>query len=291
MSKKFPFYKQLDAMDCGPTCLRMVAKHYGKHYSLETLRRKSFIGREGVSMLGISTAAESIGFRSIGVHISFQQLAEAPLPCIVHWKQNHFVVVYDIKIRKNRERPIVETRHGTSLQIPPEGTVYVADPAQGLIKFTVQEFLSGWLSTKTEGQDEGVALLLEPTPDFYNAEGEKQDKTKLSFVLQYLRPYKKLIVQLFLGMLLGTLLQLIFPFLTQTIVDYGIGNNNLSFVVVILIAQLTLYVAQTAVEFIRSWILLHISTRINISIISDFLIKLMKLPIAFFDTKMIGDIM
>lgn len=173
----------------------------------------------------------------------------------------------------------------------PKGTVYVADPAQGLIKFTVQEFLSGWLSTKTEGQDEGVALLLEPTPDFYVAEDEKQDKTKLRFVLQYLRPYKKLIVQLFLGMLLGTLLQLIFPFLTQTIVDYGIGNNNLSFVVVILIAQLTLYVAQTAVEFIRSWILLHISTRINISIISDFLIKLMKLPIGFFDTKMIGDIM
>ncbi|MBR7094424.1 MAG: peptidase C39, partial [Prevotella sp.] len=279
MSRKFPFYKQLDAMDCGPTCLRMVAKHYGKHYSLETLRQKSFIGREGVSMLGISTAAESIGFRTIGVHISFQQLAEAPLPCIVHWKQNHFVVVYGID---------VET-HGRASQH--KGTVYVADPAQGLVKFTVQEFLSGWLSTKTEGQDEGVALLLEPTPDFYAAEDEKQDKTKLRFVLQYLKPYKKLIVQLFLGMLLGTLLQLIFPFLTQSIVDYGIGNNNLSFVVVILIAQLTLYLAQTAVEFIRSWILLHISTRINISIISDFLIKLMKLPIAFFDTKMIGDIM
>ncbi len=291
MTKRFPYYHQLDAMDCGPTCLRMVAKHYGKHYSLETLRQKSFIGREGVSMLGISTAAESIGFRTIGVHISFQQLCEAPLPCIVHWKQNHFVVVYDIKIRKNRERHVVGANNHSPLRTPCDGTVYVADPAQGLVKFTVQEFLSGWLSTKTEGQDEGVALLLEPTPDFYNAEGEKQDKTKLSFVLQYLRPYKKLIVQLFLGMLLGTLLQLIFPFLTQTIVDYGIGNNNLSFVVVILIAQLTLYVAQTAVEFIRSWILLHISTRINISIISDFLIKLMKLPIAFFDTKMIGDIM
>ena len=283
MSRNFPFYKQLDAMDCGPTCLRMVAKHYGKHYSLETLRQKSFIGREGVSMLGISTAAESIGFRTIGVHISFQQLAEAPLPCIVHWKQNHFVVVYKIQCTMNN----VQCTKGDV----PKGTVYVADPAQGLVKFIVQEFLSGWLSTKTEGQDEGVALLLEPTPDFYAAEDEKQDKTKLRFVLQYLKPYKKLIVQLFLGMLLGTLLQLIFPFLTQTIVDYGIGNNNLSFVVVILIAQLTLYVAQTAVEFIRSWILLHISTRINISIISDFLIKLMKLPIGFFDTKMIGDIM
>ena len=283
MSRKFPFYKQLDAMDCGPTCLRMVAKHYGKHYSLETLRQKSFIGREGVSLLGISTAAESIGFRTIGVHISFLQLCEAPLPCIVHWRQNHFVVVYKIQCTMNN----VQCTKGDV----PKGTVYVTDPAQGLVKFTVQEFLSGWLSTKTEGQDEGVALLLEPTPDFYAAEDEKQDKTKLRFVLQYLKPYKKLIVQLFLGMLLGTLLQLIFPFLTQTIVDYGIGNNNLSFVVVILIAQLTLYVAQTAVEFIRSWILLHISTRINISIISDFLIKLMKLPIGFFDTKMIGDIM
>ncbi len=277
------YYHQLDAMDCGPTCLRMVADHYGRYYALETLRQRCHIGREGVSLLGISTAAESIGFRTIGVHISFEQLAEAPLPCIVHWKQNHFVVVYKIQCTMNN----VQCTKGDI----PKGTVYVADPAQGLIKFSVQEFLSGWLSTKTGGKDEGVALLLETTPDFYNAEGEKQDKTKLSFVLQYLRPYKKLIVQLFLGMLLGTLLQLIFPFLTQSIVDYGIGNNNLSFVVVILIAQLTLYVAQTAVEFIRSWILLHISTRINISIISDFLIKLMKLPIAFFDTKMIGDIM
>lgn len=273
----FPHYHQLDAMDCGPTCLRMVAKHYGRHYSLETLRQKCFIGRSGVSLLGISNAAESIGFRTIGVHISFEQLAEAPLPCIVHWKQNHFVVVYDIKAHKRGNEY--------------EGTVFVADPGQGRIKFTVKEFLSGWLSTRNDGQDEGIALLLEPTPDFYAMEDEKPDKTKLRFVLQYLKPYRKLIVQLFLGMLLGTLLQLIFPFLTQSIVDYGIGNNKLGFVTLILIAQLTLYVAQTAVEFIRSWILLHISTRINISIISDFLIKLMKLPIGFFDTKMIGDIM
>ena len=273
MTKRFPYYHQLDAMDCGPTCLRMVAKHYGKHYSLETLRQKSFIGREGVSMLGISTAAESIGFRTIGVHISFQQLAEAPLPCIVHWRQNHFVVVYAVEKR----------RRGT--------TVCVADPVGGRIRYTAEEFTASWCSTQNSWETEGIALLLEPTPDFYNAEGEKPDKTRLRFVLKYLKPYKKLITQLFLGMLLGTLLQLIFPFLSQSIVDYGIGNSNLRFVTVILIAQLTLYVAQTSVEFIRSWILLHISTRINISIISDFLIKLMKLPIGFFDTKMIGDIM
>ncbi len=267
----FPFYRQLDAMDCGPTCLRMIAKHYGKHYSLETLRKKCFIGREGVSLLGISSAAESIGLHSVGARISFRQLREAPLPCIVHWKQNHFVVVYHIDEKKN--------------------IVCVADPAQGLVKFAVQEFLSGWFSTRNGGRDEGIAMLFEPTPVFYRNDEEKQDKTKLRFVLQYLKPYKNLVVQLFLGMLLGVLLQLVFPFLTQSIVDYGIGNNNLSFVVVILIAQLTLYLAQTSVEFIRSWILLHISTRINISIISDFLIKLMRLPIAFFDTKMIGDIM
>jgi ATP-binding cassette subfamily B protein len=167
----------------------------------------------------------------------------------------------------------------------------VADPIGGRIRYTAEEFIASWCSTKNNGEQEGIALLLEPTPDFYNAEGEKPDKTRLRFVLKYLKPYKKLITQLFLGMLLGTLLQLIFPFLSQSIVDYGIGNSNLRFVTVILIAQLTLYVAQTSVEFIRSWILLHISTRINISIISDFLIKLMKLPIGFFDTKMIGDLM
>ena len=270
MRSKFPFTHQHDAMDCGPACVQMVARHYGRHYTLETLRQKCHISREGVSLLGISEAAESIGFKTVGVHLPFEQLKnEAPLPCIVHWKQRHFVVVY--KIGKD--------------------VVHVADPAHGLVKLTAQEFLNGWASTRNEGTNEGIALLLEPQPDFYAAEGETPDKAKFSFILQYLKPYKKLILQLFMGMLLGTLLQLIFPFFSQSIVDYGIGTGNLGFVTLILIAQLTLYAAQTAVEFIRSWILLHISTRINISIISDFLIKLMKLPIGFFDTKMIGDLM
>lgn len=276
---RFPYYRQHDAMDCGPACLRMIAGHYGRHYTLETLRERSCLSREGVSMLGISTAAEGMGFRTLGVHASFEKLCQAPLPCVVHWHQNHFVVVYGIKLAKDTAGEVTQ------------GTVQVADPATGLVKYTVREFLDGWLSTRKEGKNEGLALLLEPTPDFYSIPDEPVDKTRLSFVLGYLKPYKKLIVQLFLGMLLGTILQLIFPFLSQSIVDYGIGNNNMSFVVVILIAQLTLYVAQTAVEFIRSWILLHISTRINISIISDFLMKLMKLPIGFFDTKMIGDLM
>ncbi len=266
----FPLFPQHDSMDCGPACLRMVAQHYGRHYTLESLRQKCHISREGVSLLGISDAAEGIGFKTVGVHLSFDQLKEdQPLPCIVHWKQRHFVVVY--KIRKDH--------------------VYVADPAHGLVKFHTKEFLNAWISRKGEDGDEGIALLLEPQPEFYAAEGEKPDKARLSFILQYLKPYKKLVFQLFLGMLFGTLLQLLFPFFTQSIVDYGIGTGNLGFVTLILVAQLTLYAAQTAVEFIRSWILLHISTRINISIISGFLLKLMRLPIGFFDTKMIGDLM
>ena len=267
----FQHYMQLDAMDCGPTCLRMVAKHYGKAYSLQNLREKCYYTREGVSLLGISDAAEAIGFRTMGVKVNFEQLIdEAPMPCIVHWKQVHFVVVY--KITKD--------------------LVYVADPAHGLVKYKIDEFKKYWLSTKVEGEDKGIALLLELTPDFYSiADENKADKTKLKFIFNYLKPHKKFIIQLFIGLLLGSMLQLIFPFLTQSVVDYGISNQNISFIYLVLIAQMVLFVSRTFVDFIRSWILLHISTRINISIISDFLIKLMKLPIGFFDTKMIGDLM
>lgn len=269
----FPFYKQLDAMDCGPSCVRMVAKYYGKTYTLQTLRDKSYITREGVSMLGISDAAEAIGFRTMGVRITFDQLIkDAPLPCIVHWKQNHFLVVYNITKTRN------------------ETYVHVSDPARGLIKFTKDEFMSGWANTKEGGEDKGLCLLLETTPDFYQTEDEKLNKSGFKFLFSYLRPYKKLIVQLLLGLLLGSLIQLLFPFLTQSIVDKGVNNQNLNFVTLIIIAQLVLIFSRTLVEFIRSWILLHLGTRINISLISDFLIKLMKLPVAFFDTKMIGDL-
>ncbi len=270
----FPFYKQLDAMDCGPSCLRMIAKYYGKTYSLQTLRDKSYITREGVSMLGISDAAETVGFRSMGVRISFEQLMnEAPLPCIAHWKQNHFIVVY--KISKKRNGDVI---------------VHVSDPARGLIKFTKEEFMKGWANTKEGGEEKGLCLLLETTPDFYTAEDEKLNKSGFKFLFSYLRPFKKIIIQLFLGLLIGSLLQLIFPFLTQSIVDKGINTQDLNFVTLIIIAQLVLIFSRTIVEFIRSWILLHVGTRVNISLISDFLIKLMKLPVAFFDTKMIGDL-
>jgi ATP-binding cassette, subfamily B, bacterial len=279
----FIYYPQLDSRDCGPTCLRMVAKHYGKTYSLQGLREKSYITRGGVSLLGISDAAEGIGFRTTGVSISWEQLAnEATLPCIVHWKQNHFVVVYGINANSS---PFFYKKRSSS------EVVMVADPAHGLVKYAKEEFLAGWLSNKKDGENNGIALLVEPGPDFYNIDDEKQDKTKFVFLLNYLRPHKGFFIQVMLAMLLGSMLQLIAPFLTQSVVDKGIGNQNLGFVMLVLIAQVILMLSQTSVDFIRNWLLLHISTRINISLISDFLIKLMKLPLGFFDTKMIGDIM
>jgi ATP-binding cassette subfamily B protein len=252
----------------------MVARHHGKHYNLETLRERSFITREGVSMLGISRAAESIGFRTMGVKLTFEQLRdEAPLPAIVHWNQEHFVVVYKIKGKKGNE------------------TVHVADPAGGLLKFPREEFLRCWFSTIEEGEKRGIALLLEPTPDFYSARDEKPNKRSFGFLFSYLRPYHRMLVQLFLGLLLGSLLQLLFPFLTQSIVDQGIGNRNIGFIYLVLIAQLVLTLSRVSVEFIRGWILLHLGTRINVSLISDFLSKLMRLPMRYFDTKMTGDLM
>jgi ATP-binding cassette, subfamily B, bacterial len=267
-------FVQQDEMDCGPVCLQNVALYYGRNITLNKIRELSFLNREGVSLLGISDAAEHIGFRTLGVKIPFEKLAgEVPLPCIVHWKQRHFVVVYEISTRKNNE------------------TIKVADPAHGMVSYSKEEFLKGWLSTKDQGEEMGICLLLEPTPDFYTHEEEKTDKKSFRFLFSYLRPHRKLIVQLILGMLLGSLLQLIFPFLTQSVVDVGINTRDLGFITLVLIAQLVLFFSQTTVEFIRSWILLHISTRINISLISDFLIKMMKLPLSFFDSKMIGDIM
>ena len=273
--KSFPHFLQLDTMDCGPTCLRMIAKYYGKTYSLQTLRTRSFITREGVSMLGISDAAESIGFRTSGVRISFKQLVEdVPLPCVLHWNQSHFVVCYDIRTKKDGYR------------------ISIADPASQLVIYQEGEFKKCWLSTKMEGEEKGVALVLDPTPDFYDAEDERRvGERSLTFFLKYLVPYKKQLLQLILGMLVISVLQLIVPFLTQSLVDVGIHGGNLSFITLILIAQLVVSVSQLSVGFIRSWIILHMNARINIALISDFLIKLMKLPLHYFDTKMIGDLM
>nr|WP_289620315.1 peptidase domain-containing ABC transporter [Bacteroides intestinalis] len=269
--KTLPHYTQHDVMDCGPTCLRMVAAYYGKRYSLEGLREKSFITREGVSMLGISEAAEKIGFRSICVQVGYEKLQEAPLPCIIHWNQQHFVVVYKLNDRY----------------------VWVADPGAGKLKYTKEEFCNCWLSSRKNEEDTGVALLLEPTPEFYTIEdeGDEVNRRGFSFLYSYLRPYRGLVGQLLLGLLLGSMIQLMLPFLTQSVVDFGINNQNLGFIYLVLIAQLMLSFSSSAVDFIRGWILLHLGTRINIALISDFLIKLMKMPIAYFDSKMTGDIL
>ncbi|WP_321331668.1 peptidase domain-containing ABC transporter [uncultured Bacteroides sp.] len=274
MKRAFPFCRQLDAMDCGPTCLRMIALYYGKSYSLQTLRVRSFISRSGVSMLGISDAAESIGFRTSGVRISFEQLVtDVPLPCILHWHQSHFVVCYGI-IKKRGQY-----------------WFKIADPGKQLITYNEQELKRCWLVTKYDGEEKGTALVLEPTPDFYNGDGEPELKERgLRFFLCYLAPYKKELFQLILGMLVVSLLQLLLPFLTQALVDVGISDGNLNFITLVLVAQIVISVSQLLVEFIRSWILLHVNTRISISLISDFLIKLMKLPLHYFDTKMVGDI-
>lgn len=272
----FPHYNQLDAMDCGPSCLRMVAKYYGKSYSLQTLRERCFITREGVSMLGISDAAEYIGFRTMGVKISFKQLVkEANLPCILHWNQNHFVVCYRIKFHKNGNVDL-----------------FIADPASRKLIYHKDEFLKSWLSQKGNDINTGTALLLEPGPLFDSIDDEKQSSRRdFIFFAKYLLPYKSQFAQLVIGMMVGSGIQMIFPFLTQALVDTGIRDRNLSFITLVLIAQLMLFISQLAVGYIRSWIMLHINSRIDIALISDFLMKLMTLPLHYFDTKMTGDIM
>lgn len=263
-------------MDCGPTCLRMIAKHYGKVYSAEMLRKHSYISREGVSMLGISDAAEYIGFHTLGVKITFEQLVrDGTFPCILHWNQNHFVVCYRIKKRRDGDYDI-----------------YISDPATQRLCFSKKEFLKCWISTKEKGRDCGTALMLEPGVEF----GEREDdivtgKHSLGYFLRYLKPYKSQFVQLMMGLLVGSVLQLIFPFLTQAMVDWGIEGGDMNVITLILIAQLVLFVVQLSVGYIRSWIMLHVSSRINIALISDFLMKLMSMPLHFFDTKRTGDIM
>jgi ATP-binding cassette subfamily B protein len=270
MADLFPFYKQLDSADCGATCLRIIARHYGRHYSLEYLRQISYLDREGVSLMGISDAGEKIGFRTLGVKTGFKRLSEdIPLPCVAHWQQDHFVVVYKVA----------------------NGKVFVADPKVGKIQLDEQDFLNGWISDVVNTEAQGVLLLLEPTPDFFEREGEKMDRSGLRFLWPYLGQHKKLLWQLGIGLALGSVIQLVFPFLMQALVDKGVQLNDLNFVYLILAAQAMLFLSQVAVEFIRGWILLHIGTRVNINLVSDFLIKLMRLPMSFFDSKLTGDLL
>lgn len=255
-------------MDCGPTCIRMVAKHYGRHYNADTLRGIAGYNKQGVSLLGISETAEKIGFRTRGVRLTFEQLKEVSLPAILHWNQNHFIVL--IAISKNK--------------------IEVADPAKGITSFDPEIFKKHWLSSVNEDNEQtGIALLLEPTPAFYDEEGEKEHKLSWKLVMQYLVQSKWHITQVFAALIVTSLIQLIFPFLTQSIVDTGINAQNLQFVVVVLIAQLMLTFSKTFVDFIRSRLLLRISNILNLQILSDFWIKIFRLPLSYFDSHHTGD--
>ena len=268
---KFPFFRQFDSKDCGPTCLRMICKYYRKSLTLQFLRQKCEINRQGVSLLGISKAAEAIGFKTLAAKVSYNDLLDdAILPCIIHWNQNHFVVVY--KIGKK--------------------SVHVADPGRNLIRYTKQEFLRHWVSTRENQEPVGVVLFLEPTHQLYQVlEDDKSRGIGMATVASYFLKYKKIFLQLGLGFLVGSVLQLVLPFLTQAVVDVGISGGDLNFITIILLGQSMIYVGSAVVDFVRSWMMLHMNTRINISLLTNFFIKLMHLPLSYFDTKMVGDIM
>lgn len=268
--KRFSFYSQIDEMDCGPSCLRMVAKHYGKKYSQQYVSQKCSTSKNGTSIVNLSDAAESIGFRTLITKVDYEKLKKLKFPVIITWRQRHYVVVYKI----NNEQ------------------IYVADPAKGLLKYNCDKFINNWTIDMNSEERLGYILYLEPSLKFYNNNNEgTSDKLGLGHFIKYLRPYKRLILQLILGMLVGSMIQVLFPFLTQAIVDVGIRNQDINFITLILFAQIVLFISRLSVEFLRGWILLHIGNRVNIAIISDFLVKLLKLPIEFYDSKIEGDIL
>ena len=274
MKDSFKCIIQSDSMMCGITCLQMVCKHFGREVSLRTLSKLCVATSEGVSMLGVNEAADKLGLRTMCARTDLDILSKATLPCVLHWNQNHFVVLY--KVRKGR-------------------IFYVADPGKGLVKYNLEEFGKHWVSTASQGEEKGIAMFLEPTLEFYShkVDNEEEDGSPRSFqfLFGYIKQYRKYFGQIVLGLLVGSLLQLILPFLTQSIVDVGIKNQNIGFIWLILLGQLMLTISRTAIDFIRRWLLLHISLRINISLVSDFFIKLLKLPMSFFDTKLMGDLM
>jgi len=266
----FSFYRQLNVMDCGPTCLRMIAKHYGKQYNADTLRQLSGFGKQGVSLLGISDTAEKIGFRTRALQLNFEKLISVPLPAILHWNQKHFVVLIAVNKR----------------------VIKIADPARGIISYDKEEFIQLWVSNRNEATGQiGTILLLEPTPAFYENENEDEKERKLSWstVTNYLRQSKHRLFQVVISLFITSLLQLILPFLMQSMVDTGINTRDIQYITVVLIAQLVLTFSTTVVSFIRNRLQLKISNTVNISILSDFWIKLTRLPISYFDRHHAGD--
>lgn len=272
----FPIDRQLDVMDCGPASLKMVAKYYGKYYSLQYLRDLCGNTREGVSLAGISHGAETIGLRSLAAHCTLQDIVEkVPLPVIIHWDNSHFVVLYNVKQKRNGNLKF-----------------YIADPAKGYISYNQNEFEEKWIK-RNENKTSGVALLLQPQADFKQRQaGEKAERGRhLENIMGYFIPYKKSFYYLGTVMLLITGMQAVLPFISKAVIDVGIQTQDVNFINIVLIANLALIVSITLSSAVRDWILQHMSSRINIALISDYLIKLMKLPVSFFENKMLGDIL
>ncbi|HEX8426387.1 peptidase domain-containing ABC transporter [Hymenobacter sp.] len=266
---KLKFIPQFDQMDCGPACLAMVSSYYGKAYSLQFLREKSYVTKDGVSILGIRDAAGAIGFDTIAVKLSVEDVAASDnLPCILHWNQNHFVVLHGVLAAKNGRRQFL-----------------IADPAFGRLKLTAEAFEKAWLSESSKG----VAVLLTPEQRFYSQAVPKQEGVRLKHMLAYITPYKKNILQLFLSLLAGSFITLLFPFLTKSLIDRGVNNRSLHIVFIILLAQISLHLGSVIIDIVRNWVTLYVGARVNIAIVSDFFKKILKLPIRFFDTKLVGD--
>jgi ATP-binding cassette, subfamily B, bacterial len=267
----FKIYLQRDQMDCGPACLAMIASRYGKEYDLQYLHSNSYITREGVSLAGITEAAEKIGFETLATKLTIDTLSQKKtlLPCILHWNQNHFVVLYKI----------------THLVFTGKKLFKIADPGYGFVSLSETKFCNHWLSN----ENEGVGLFLHPTEKFYQLTPSKEKKLTLRFLFGYLKPHKLQLSGMLFLLFLGSCISLFFPFLTQYLIDKGVNAKDMNFIVIILIAQLALFLGSIIIEIFRNWIMLIVGTKINIRIISDFLKKLFSLPISFFDTKLMGD--
>lgn len=265
------FIPQKDQMDCGPACLSMIARHFGKKYPIEYLRANAFITREGVSLLGISEAAKMIGFETHSVKLNTQSLTEQKelFPCILHWNQNHFVVLFAIK----------------KSFFSNKADFHIADPAHGIINLSENKFTKSWLS----GENKGIAMFLNPTKEFENKIPPKQEKVSIKYLLSYLAPYQKQLSLMFLLLLLGSSLTLTFPFLTEALIDKGVNAKDLNFIFIILLAQLGVFLGSITIEIIRNWLMLYVGTHLSIKIISNFLKKMLQLPVKFFDTKTMGD--
>ena len=265
---RFPTEYQMDAKDCGPASLKMVAKYFGRYYSLQYLRDKCGITKEGVSLLGISAAAESIGLHTAAFKCTIDDvIMKVPFPVIIYWNENHFVVVY-----------YANKKH-----------IWVSDPCKGHVKYTRREFMEGWY---LKNEDKGVLLALEPTADFKLSKQEKkQEKDSMISMLRYFMPYKKEFSLIFFVMLVATLLQGILPFISKSVIDIGISTSDVNFINMVLIGNICILLSIMVFNVVRDWILMHITARVNIALISDYLIKLMKLPVTFFENKLLGDIL